>query len=359
MPDKEISLKNWNWYKVSTIILSILTVCVLFVSGVYYKSVDESARRADKIQAKIDKLSEQRDKLKKIPKVKVSILSLSNSGLPQTAFNSLAKIPAVLRIKHIEGRTAKNITVSVTSSLEIVEYIEEPSVEKYTLEINKDRKRIVLDIRTLRPGSIVQGTLMCSGVGQFSHTTRIDTGEVISDPEPKEEPKEELDMSIYFSNNRLDSIDPSSLTSTDKIDTTIKSLRYLLNREHDSSPFSGFNNYLKIIFAGFLPAILVIFFIIGRALPKWKKGKKLGDLIGKCKENDLLQPGTDAEEVKKILGYPHDIEFVNSEEGKIEKWSYKTTASPIYGWQPDAYIKIKDSKIVEIEYKEYGQRNYS
>lgn len=369
MPVEQTPDKQRNWYKVATIVLSSAMVVITFISGVYYKRIDDRTKRLNKIESKIDKLHLQKEKIVRIPKVAITLMTLEESGLPQSAFDNLAEIPAVLRIKHSGGDTAKGITVNVSSSSNIIKFLPEPSVEKFSHEIDEDKRNLRLEIKQMRRDSNIQGTIMCSEMASLEVKPRIDAGTILNQAENKT--LTTSDPFIRF--NELDKIVPSSISSVEEIELTDRKLRFLLSREREKSIFDDIPTTYKIIgstltiisIAGMLVFIREAFDrkitrkVREQEYQESVKANDLGNIIGRAKQSALIKIDMPQNEVEQLLGPPTKVIFDNNNGEEAEKWFYTPTASKEFGWQPDATVTFKNSKVHGIEYIEYGKRDYS
>ncbi len=104
-----------NWYKITTIILSIVMVVLTFISVILYRYLDKRKTNMEIISQKIGEFTKREDILSCIPKVDVLTMTLNESGFPETAFSSFPTVPAIVLIEHVGGETAKGITVSIIS----------------------------------------------------------------------------------------------------------------------------------------------------------------------------------------------------------------------------------------------------
>jgi len=361
MPKVDGPSPQRNWYKVATLALSAAMVGIMFVSGIYYKRIDNRTRRIDAVQDKIQKFLEQRSKVVEFPKVEVSLLTLEKSGLPRSAFSGLAEIPAVIRICHAGGGTARGISVNIESMSKILRFVPDSSVEAFSNTLSGDGKSLRIDVDQLRRKSTVSGTILCEGVGGLRAETRVDQGQVWDNDlssQPKQVPKK-------LAYEDLDRLESTVYTSEKQIDTVVEKLRDLLSRERHPPQEEGNRSVLRAIWPVLLPLILgvltfifMLFYSRHREERRGAEAKKMGDKIGHCKEQGTLTVGMPDKEVHQILGEPNKIDTIQDKNGLLTIWYFEPPATRSYSWQPDALVKLRDGKVHSVEYKEYGKRKY-
>lgn len=354
MPEQVGEKKGFNWYKVATVVLTIAMVGIMFVSGIYYRGIEERNRKTDKIEEKIDKLREQRERIRKIPTVEILLQTLEESGLPRSAFKDLPQIPAVISIRHAGGDTAKGVTVVVESLCDITSYLPEPCIEEFAFQISEDKKRLTMDVPQLRKDSVVQGTIMCDCIGKMSFTARVDEGKVVDIGSTEE--KESIEGYTYAD---LDRMNPRSFSSESTVDDAIEKLRFLIKKERGLAPSRSTDGAAVALEVMMRVMVVVMCLLVVGLLLRGVRARKQGNKIGSCKEQGLIKVGMSALQVEKVLGVPHSISIVAGKDSDVEIWKYEPPASPFFGWQPDAFVTMESSKVVKLEYKEYGKRSYS
>lgn len=352
-----------NWYKLATLLLSLAMVALTFVSVVTYRSLDAQHREEKRIENVISLLQEQDAVLKLIPRIRVTLIAIGKSGLPSSAFEALAEVPAVLRLRHVSGNTAKSITVEVVSAAKIVRFLPERSVEQFSFEISPDKHSLRIEVDQLRRNSIVQGTIMCDSIGGLVHTAGIDVGVV--EPEG-DDPKKRMQRSLSLAD--LNKLNPSTIESTAEIEDIIEQLRRLQRRERDrGSSYNG--SFMSdvilpvLIFGSFWLALsAAIFYFPG------KRQHELGNRIGRSMALGLIKNGMSESEVQGILGPPRTCTTsIDGEHSSSRRWEYGPRPSWFHSrdrfslrcWEPDLNIDWKDGKVAHVEYKTYGIREFS
>jgi len=353
MPVDEPRQKRQNWYKIATILLSVITVTISFVSGIYYKRTGERQQKLDRIDQKIEKLILQKEKLLRVPKVEVLLQTLEKSGLPENAFQTLGEIPAVVQIRHAGGETARGITVEIMSNADILKFTPDPSVEQFTYSVDPSKKKTRIEIPQLRANSCVQGTITTNRITPLTFQTSIDQGSLM---QRKGEELKWIDKIMPY--EEMEKLNPTSVTSIDEINRLVDKLRVIQKQERDRSVFDSAPAGLNVLLSGIAPILIIVLFFFQREYIRGKKGHRLGNRIGRSKMDGSLKLGMSGSEVKQILGEPQRISTREVGSGPKERWEYTPRASLFYGWQPDAFITLREGKIVQVEYKEYGHRDY-
>lgn len=362
MPNGDKPSPRRNWYKAATLALSATMVVIMFVSGIYYKLSDERVRRMDAVQDKIGKFLDQRAKVSELPKVEISLLTLEKSGLPRSAFSGLAEVPAVVRVSHVGGRTARGISVDIESNSKILRFVPDSSVEIFSHTVAEDGKSLRIDIEQLRRKSVVSGTVLCEGIGALRADARVDQGQVLGDAAGSQ-PRQLADKLDF---GDLDKLESTVYRSEKHIDAVVEKLRDLLARERNppqeegNTLFSGF--VLTVLSALSLSALaLITVHVVDRRKNK-RLGidtKRLGNKIGLCKERGTITIGMPEDEVRGMLGEPGKIGTIQDENGFVAIWSYEPQATLFSGWQPDAFVKLREGRVQSVEYREYGKRIYT
>lgn len=363
MPDREAPQREKNWYKVTTIILSVAMVAIMFVSVIYYRNIDLRQKAEEKIEEKIDAIQARKAELLAVPKVKVFLLTLDKSGLPETAFKPLSKIPSVVRIEHAGGDTAKSITVEISSASDIVGFIPNSSVEDFTYRVSNNKKGLRIEVPQLRRDSVVEGTIMCLTIAALSSKVRIDTGMLLHLPA-------NTDQAKYFTIDEVAKLDIRSIKSPAEANAFVERLRFLLRIQRDR-PTTFTENPLTSILL-----ILVLFWIFGTGIfvvPIYFKGKKnhaLGNKIGCCMQHDSIKSGMSESEVRELLGPPHSISRITKQGDSILKWAYEPSPSLFHSrdpngptganrWEPDLFIEWEKGQVIQYEYHTFGSRDFT
>lgn len=359
MPNGEKVRRERNWYKVATLILSVAMIGIMFVSGIYYKRVEKRDRRVAKVQERIGKLLERKKELERVPKVEVEVLTLKESGLPEFAFESLNEVPGVVCVRHGGGETAIGITVQVKSSAEIVRYIPDTSVEGSSYRISKDKRSLTLEIPRLRRNSVIQGTIMSSGIGSMSFNERIDKGILLDQKEAAEGI-----VASPFRFSDLEALDVGAFSSVRDVEDAVARLR-LLSKEETQTQWSPLTGGLVAALVSVLGAFVIMVISLTVIYFRGRQSHELGKLIMQCKDEGLIQVGMAKEKVREILGVAEEVSTKLSEGVPSEEWVYKPRPSFFHSrrggsqWEPDMFVNFKDGKVTSFEYKEYGERSCS
>lgn len=348
--------KERNWYKIATFVLAVATLTVSFISGVYLKRVDQRNQRVAAIEAKIQTVQERREKLKNTPRVAIQLLTISRSGLPETAFQSLKEVPAVIRIRHHGGLTVKGITVLVESSYPIIRLLTDVSTDHYETKLSDDGRLLTIDVPQLRPQSNIDLTVMCGGPTHFTATTRIAEGEVYE--QPAEQKVNETMLAT--DSNSLEQLDPNALTTDIEIARELDNLTVLLKQEREQPLLIGdFGNTGSFILTSFGPLAVSLLVYVVFLYFRGRNANERGNRIGRVHSQNLLKAGNTKDEVRQLIGEPDRIILTSGDALTQEEWLYEPHYSRFFGWQPDVKLKFENDRVVFVEFKEYGERTYS
>lgn len=341
-----------NWYKVATVILSIVAVAISFTSGIYYKRVDQRAARIDEIDKKIESFQVQRERLRAVPRIEVKLLTLAGTGFPESVFKELREFPSVVRIGHAGGGTVKDATVLVTSTAVIGRIVSSPSVESYRTNLSEDRRSVTVDVPLLRPGSLIDLTLMAEDLPTLAVTTRVAEGVVLDEVSESNEANE----SRLLQPLGVEAIDPADYTTEEGIERALAQLRFIRNIERTRPLLLGeFGSFIAGSLAlafGWLAIFIGWLYHVGR------RARARGNRIGRAKRDNALKIGSTKEEVRAALGTPDSAAAITEGEKTFELWRFEPPANLFFGWQPDAFVKFSGESVVSLEYKEYGEKSY-
>ncbi len=298
MPDLINRNKNKDYYKIVTVAISVLALIIAFISGVYYKRVESRERKVERINSKIENLYKRIEDIKRIPKIRIKLLTLENSGLPKSAFASLPEVPAVLRVEHVQGNTAKGVTVEIISSAKITEFVPETAIEEFKYKLGTNNLRLVIEIPQLRSETLIQGTIKLESVALLQSTARVDEGMLVDEEESKGNIRQQILISSY---EDLDEIRPLDFSLPEEIEQAVERLKYLSKLEGSRPPIGFFDedsipslsNILFIFCTGYI--IFFSWWLLRLRNKKIKirgeKGKELGEKIGLCKQEKRIKMG--------------------------------------------------------------------
>lgn len=312
-----------NWYKAATIVLTSAMVLLTFLSVVYYRRVDreQSAEQSEQqlLDAKLDELKARREAVRRLPKISVQLSTLRDSGLPESAFSPLPRIPAVVGVQHVEGRTAHGITVRVDSEA-LIESVEiKSSIEDASYRITEDKKSVLIEIPKLRKGTSVEVTLMQSALGDLTHETRLDVGELVGESS-KQDSERRIRVGRWLSDPLQ--IPVSALDSTAEINEVIELLTQLRDRSK-RAPSKKSGMIWAIVKATVLALLAwtVIFttsMFVSNTLDSRKK-RRLAVVF----EKGGLKPGITIEEALTLVGDSgRDVWTVEESDDVDQIWRY-------------------------------------
>lgn len=344
-----------NWYKVATVALSVAMLVVLFISGVYYRWVDERRTRVQRVEEKIDEVLVRGELLAVIPTIKIELQTLEQAGLPREAFADLNEVPAIIRVRHVGGETARDITIEITSSCGFTDFRPSPSIETVTWRLDDNSDRLLIQIPQIRPNSVVEGVIKCRRIAQVHYEAliaqgRLSQGDTVVAPIARQ--------NVYDFDD-LDKIEVRDLSNSAETTATIERLRSLVRRERERSLIGGIPDLVQVFAIGFTPLVLVMAVFFGRHYLEGREANAQGTRIGRARTKNVIQPGLTKEQVQGHLGGPRQVQVTVGEGGvSSEVWEYEPKANLFFGWQPDAYIEFVDDVVTSVRYKEYGERDY-
>ena len=343
-----------NWYKLATIFLTIVTIVISFISSVYYRRADRRNERLKELEARTDALLVRREKIRATPKVDVTLLTLASSGLPEAAFGSLREVPAVLRIQHSGGSTAKGVTVVIEATEPITRVTPGTSVENYVTRLSEDKRVFTIDVPQLRPKAALDVILMSRGVSRWTSTASVAEGVI-----PDSEPRTQAEFLEYWSRRRMlrtdddEPIDPSTVSSEEQIADMLQRLRAEVRTERGRPlllPESG-----RVALWGVLLILVVLLIALGTYdLVRGREAKRIGQRIRDASLHGRVEPGGSRETVERILGEPDKITVEGDSTSPAEVWHYQPYDSLFFGSQPHATVRFVANGIVSVEYQLKG-----
>lgn len=348
MNNKSKSKFFGNPQNVIAIICSIATLIMTGVSIFVYQNYGYKSQKLALISNEIDQLYTQKLLLEKIPKIKFTLQTLNDSGLPHDAFSSLNSIPAVIQIQHYGGDTAKGITIKIISGVEIISYNPDQSIEDYEYVISEDRLSMKIDVPQMRRNASISGTITCSSLSVLDLDVRIDNGII----EGEQEPHSSLPfLEKYQTMESIGRIDPRRFQTVSQIDTAIQELSFI-------SMFGGIGDTSGRLYR--LAKSFIISFIIGSiiaiiirlAITNYEK-RKINQMelfmstIDSAIEDKRLAIGNTKKQVEKITGKPISITIIRNSAFVKEKWFYLTHKPNDI---PNLIMEFENDKVISILY---------
>jgi len=339
--------RDRNWYKIATVVLSVVTLVISFVSGVYYRRVDARNDRLKQLEGRVDALLARREKLRSTPRVDVALLTLAKSGLPEAAFQSLREVPAVLRIQHASGGTAKGLTVVVESTEPIVKVTPATSVENYTTRTSEDQRVFTIDVPQMRPKSALDVIFMSRGASTWKSTASLAEG-LISDSSEDERRTEYVDYQEYLQARAGDSeIEPDSINSEATLAEMIAAVRRLMKYERDRPLLLPDPISTLLLFVGLSLSVGIIIFSIHEII-RGRIARRAGRRIREASAEHRLTLGLSKDAVRKVLGEPDTVVLEGDGTSTTEIWRYEPYEAMFYGWQPHATVKFAPDTVSAI-----------
>lgn len=339
-----------NYYKIATLVLSVITVVIAIVSGVYYKRLELSRNFEEATNRLIERLQDRRLEIESIPTIDVDITSLNDAGLPATMLESLQIVPASVVLKHKSGGTVGNITLVVHSSRKIVDVAVDSPLEQTNFTISDDLQQIKIEVVQMRPSSSVAITITTNGVSRIDVQTAIEVGREYAQIDNSQS----IPISSLFETN-ISGVDPARFHSSEEIERAIQVLQARANIKPQILP-----TWLLIVFGPIVYFGLAIGFVFARRVLRRRKRLPLEQRLGRAITEGLIKPGMSSAEIELVL---RDIEysacFITKEDGTTSTGLFYVLPAIQDSWAPDLLVEVVDDKATEIRFIEYGKRDYT
>lgn len=109
----------------------------------------------------------------------VGINSLTKQNVPELAQDQIHSYPSILKIAHIDGPPAKDITITVDSKSEILNQKYLQKGDNCVVKLSTDKKQLIIKIPTLRKNSIIQCQFTSSQSPELKKKTIMSSGILI------------------------------------------------------------------------------------------------------------------------------------------------------------------------------------
>jgi hypothetical protein len=322
-----------NWYKLTTLVLSIITVILSVITGVYYHYGDAKDKGVSNLNSKIEALQKRKIELLEIPKLNVEVFSLKESKLPGRAFEKLQEIPSMVKLSHAGGSSAKEITLSIKSSEPIISYqandIPEP------LKINKKSDFLLeANVDRLRKDVSLEIVLYTKHLTNIEYHLITDYGVRILD--------KARTTNLYSDLMNWETLSPQNYDQIDDIDF----LTTYLNRELvdiRSKPIVDTSIIIIVISIGYF--VLFPLWFVYRRIRDFKMSRR----IIHSYERDLLKADMETNDLLRLLGKPrHRFTPTKGKNPNLERWEYDPPG--LWRAYPDLFLILEGGKLREYYY---------
>lgn len=359
-----------NWYKISTIALSAAMVVLTFMSVVYYRGLDDRRQRATRLDVKIREFQEALNAANHLPRIRVVLKTLKESGLPAASFRGMSSVPSVIEISHIGGDSANGVSVRVTSDMSLLRVLPDVSIDHFTYVIAADKRSVTFDMPLLRKTELIRATLMHGGLARLTTAARINHGYLVPDaPDhlpftgvyPLRIPPTDLSTwktAFYplfgLTEEKALDLRPDSATDPKVLEAQVEILQRL-RREIEKSPVLGFDWSKSVFSRLFVPILssVALALVFTWALHYLNYRMHLRILI--ARQGHHLKNGQSKAEVETVVGrWDRKKLLVAGPSSSQEVWWYQPVWRPFSRKvAPGVLIWFANDVVSNIQYADY------
>ncbi len=329
--------------RILTIVISFLSLIIGFASA-YYAYQSRVDTKIERLNEKIRVFQEREKELRSIPNLRVTSISLDEIDLPLFAFEGLNKYPIGIKIEHIYGGSATDISLLVQTTASIISSEVIKDSEPHVVEKSSDRS-ITVSLEKMRPTSVFQMLIFTKEPSSITYNLIADSGkEFIADNSSSN--------TLFPGLNNWWALEPSSIEDSNEARVIIQGLSFLQSMEI-GKPIINFQ------LASFIALCCLYFSFIIYVLIKtgrrYAEHYKMHKAIDKCIEEKSLRVGMSVSEIMDILGEPRIVSKPKIGKGEnAERWDYVPVPFLVMkqSW-PDIFLIIDDNKLMDFHIHAY------